>query len=185
MKTLKLIVITVVLLLSGVISLQANFFSNFFVYIKNNITKTIHSSQYDFYLPVKTWHSRFTYDQNLIDYYNEKPWGAGFGKSYWNDGSNWNGIYGMAFKDSHNNWQPIFGYGWEKTLRPLSNKNFHAGLGYTVGITSRENWDYMVSPVLLPLASVGYKALTLQLTYIPVIAHNLGNIWFAWIRIQF
>lgn len=53
----------------------------------------------------------------------------------------------MAFKDSFNKWEPIGGYGWEKTWRPLADDNFHVGLGYTAGVTARDNWNYIPIPV--------------------------------------
>lgn len=70
---------------------------------------------YDLYVPAITWHARFAYDKEKTDKYNERPWGAGFGQSRWDDKGNWHGIYLMAFKDSFNKWEPIGGYGWEKT----------------------------------------------------------------------
>ncbi|MGK3306244.1 hypothetical protein ACSLOI_28025, partial [Escherichia coli] len=42
------------------------------------------------------------------------------------------------------------------------------GLGFTAGVTARDNWNYIPLPVLLPLASVGYGPVTFQMTYIPV-----------------
>lgn len=139
---------------------------------------------YDLYVPAITWHARFAYDKEKTDKYNERPWGAGFGQSRWDEKGNWNGIYLMAFKDSFNKWEPIGGYGWEKTWRPLTDDNFHVGLGYTVGVTARDNWNYIPIPVLLPLASIGYGPATFQMTYIPG-TYNNGNVYFAWMRFQF
>lgn len=90
----------------------------------------------------------------------------------------------MAFKDSFNKWEPIGGYGWEATWRPLEGSDFHWGAGYTVGVTMRDNWRYIPIPVILPMASVGYGPLTLQMTYIPGTYDN-GNVYFAWLRLQF
>ncbi len=84
----------------------------------------------------------------------------------------------MAFKDSFNKWEPIGGYGWEKTRRPLTDQNFHLGLGYTLGVTARDNWNYIPIPVILPLASIGYGPATFQMTYIPG-TYNNGNVYFA------
>lgn len=82
----------------------------------------------------------------------------------------------MAFKDSWNKWEPIAGYGWESTWRPLADENFHLGLGFTAGVTARDNWNYIPLPVLLPLASVGYGPVTFQMTYIPG-TYNNGNVY--------
>nr|VXZ87238.1 Lipid A palmitoyltransferase PagP precursor [Klebsiella pneumoniae] len=104
--------------------------------------------------------------------------GAGFGVSRWDEKGNWHGLYLMAFKDSFNKWEPIGGYGWEKTWRPLTDQNFHLGLGYTLGVTARDNWNYIPIPVILPLASIGYGPATFQMTYIPG-TYNNGNVYFA------
>lgn len=153
--------------------------------LSNNVTQTWQKPEhYDLYVPVITWHARFAYDQEKLDNYNERPWGAGFGMSRWDENGNWNGLYLMAFKDSFNKWEPIAGYGWEKTWRPLADDNFHLGLGYTLGVTARDNWNYIPLPVILPMASVGYGPATFQMTYIPG-TYNNGNVYFAWLRFQF
>ncbi|ELJ8292398.1 lipid IV(A) palmitoyltransferase PagP [Enterobacter roggenkampii] len=151
----------------------------------DNVSQTWTAPEhYDLYVPAITWHARFAYDKEKTDKYNERPWGAGFGQSRWDDKGNWHGIYLMAFKDSFNKWEPIGGYGWEKTWRPLADENFHVGLGYTAGVTARDNWNYIPIPVLLPLASIGYGPATFQMTYIPG-TYNNGNVYFAWVRFQF
>nr|WP_258167214.1 lipid IV(A) palmitoyltransferase PagP [Scandinavium goeteborgense] len=159
--------------------------SDAFSTLGDNIAQTWESPEhYDLYVPAITWHARFAYDKEKTDKYNERPWGAGFGQSRWDDKGNWHGLYLMAFKDSFNKWEPIGGYGWEKTWRPLSDGNVHLGLGYTVGATARDNWNYIPIPVVLPLASVGYGPVTFQMTYIPG-TYNNGNVYFAWMRFQF
>jgi len=151
----------------------------------DNIAETWNEPQHvDLYVPAITWHARFAYDKEKTDRYNERPWGAGIGKSRWDEKGNWHGLYVMAFKDSYNKWEPIAGYGWEATWRPLPDDAFHVGLGYTVGVTARDNWDYIPIPLVLPLASVGYGPATFQMTYIPG-TYNNGNVYFAWLRLQF
>ncbi len=66
----------------------------------------------------------------------------------------------------------------KSTRRPLADENFHLGLGFTAGVTARDNWNYIPLPVLLPLASVGYGPVTFQMTYIPG-TYNNGNVYFA------
>lgn len=138
----------------------------------------------DVYVPAITWHNRWTYDEEHIDRYNEHPWGAGGGVSRYDEKGNWHGLYLMVFKDSFNKWEPIGGYGWEATWRPLENQSFHWGVGFTVGATARDNWNYYPVPVLLPLGSIGYGALSFQMTYIPG-TYNNGNVYFAWLRWAF
>lgn len=153
--------------------------------LKNDVELTWQEPQaYDFYLPAISWHARFAYDQNKIDRYNENPWGAGFGRSRHDENGNWHSLYVMMFKDSHNQWEPIVGYGWEKTWRSAQTPAFYCGVGYTFGVTMREQADYLPLPVLLPLASINYEPLSLQMTYIPG-GKNSGNVLFAWLRYQF
>nr|WP_237391207.1 lipid IV(A) palmitoyltransferase PagP [Cedecea sulfonylureivorans] len=164
---------------------EQGFFSKNWQIFSDNVSQTWNAPEhYDLYVPAITWHARFAYDKEKTDLYNERPWGAGFGQSRWDDQGNWHGIYLMAFKDSYNKWEPIGGYGWEKTWRPLADERFHLGLGYTVGATARDNWNYIPVPVLLPLASIGYGPATFQMTYIPG-TYNNGNVYFAWLRFQF
>lgn len=152
---------------------------------KDSVVETWQQPQhYDLYIPAITWHARFAYDKEKTDRYNERPWGAGFGRSRWDEKGNWHSLYIMTFKDSWNKWEPIGGYGWESTWRPLSDENFRLGLGFTAGVTMRDNWNYIPLPVLLPLASIGYGPATFQMTYIPG-TYNNGNVYFAWLRFQF
>ncbi|HEM8562185.1 TPA: lipid IV(A) palmitoyltransferase PagP [Citrobacter farmeri] len=151
----------------------------------DNVAETWQQPEhYDLYIPAITWHARFAYDKEKTDRYNERPWGGGFGQSRWDEKGNWHGLYIMAFKDSWNKWEPIGGYGWESTWRPLPDDKFHLGLGFTAGVTARDNWNYIPLPVLLPLASIGYGPATFQMTYIPG-TYNNGNVYFAWMRFQF
>ncbi|MCL2566886.1 MAG: lipid IV(A) palmitoyltransferase PagP [Alphaproteobacteria bacterium] len=160
--------------------LQANVFSNTF----DNMQKTLYSPQKDLYLPFFTWHARSTYDDYRIASYNESPGGIGFGKSYWDEKNNWHGIYAMAFRDSHNSWKPIIGYGWEYIWFLDGNQDFHAGLGYTAGVATRRSWGWRPLPIILPITSVGYKKVSVQMAYIPWIGQNSGNIWFFWVRVN-
>ncbi len=152
---------------------------------KTNLSATWNAPQsYDLYVPTITWHNRWTYDKEKTDRYNERPWGAGFGVTRFDQDGDWHGLYLMAFKDSFNKWEPIGGYGYEKRWQPTTNGDFHLGLGFTAGVTMRDNWNYIPIPVLLPLASINYQRLSFQATYIPG-TYNNGNVFFAWLRWQF
>lgn len=155
-------------------------------HFKYSVSDTWNTSKTkDIYVPVLTWHNRLTYDQEHIDKYNEKPWGIGVGVSKYDEYGNWNGLYIMEFQDSFNKVEPIGGYGWEKIWRPIDkNQDFRLGLGYTAFITARHNWSYIPIPAALPLASIGYKKVNFQATYIPG-THNNGNVLFGWLRFNF
>lgn len=151
----------------------------------NNLSDTWHHWQsQELYVPAMTWHNRWAYDKAKTDRYNERPWGAGYGVSRLDRDGDWHSLYLMAFKDSFNKWEPIGGYGYEKRWRPLENQDVQLGLGFTAGVTMRDNWKYIPIPVLLPMASVSYQRLSFQATYIPG-THDNGNVFFAWLRWQF
>ncbi|MBC3217694.1 MULTISPECIES: lipid IV(A) palmitoyltransferase PagP [Serratia] len=150
-----------------------------------NVAETWNNSpNKELYLPAITWHNRWTYDKEKTDEYNERPWGAGYGISRFDADGDWHAIYLMAFKDSFNKWEPIGGYAYEKIWRPIEGEDFRLGLGFTASVTARDNWKYIPIPAPLPLASIGYKQLTFQATYIPG-TYNNGNVFFAWLRWQF
>lgn len=152
---------------------------------KSDLKETWYNSeQSDVYIPTITWHARFAYDNEKAENYNEKPTGVGFGQSRFDKDGNWHGFYLMAFKDSYSYIEPIAGYGYENIWRPLKDKNFRLGLGYTAGVTARHNWDYIPIPLVLPLASIGYGPANFQMTYIPG-TYNNGNVYFAWFRLSF
>lgn len=163
-------------------SATTNSSSNWWTTFTDNLQQTwTQPSDVDLYLPVFTWHNRWTYNKDKANSYNEQPWGAGLGISRYQV-DNWQSWYAMAFKDSFNQWEPIAGYGYEHWWHPFADQRFHLGLGGTFGVTMRNNWHYYPIPVILPLASVGYNRLTLQATYIPGFKENNGNVLFAWLR---
>lgn len=150
--------------------------------LKENISDTWNNyTNVDIYLPLHTWHNRFMYDQEKTDEYNEDPYGVGIGISKYDEHNNWNGIYILEFQDSNNRIEPMLGYGWEKQY--YLDNGIRLGLGYTVLVTLRDDWMKYKLPVpgILPLASISYKDLTIQNTYIPG-TYNNGNVWFVWAR---
>ena len=149
----------------------------------NNVSTTWQSDNYELYVPVFTWHNRFTYDKKKTDTYNEQPWGIGFGKYRFDEDNDWHALYAMMFKDSHNKFEPIVGYGFQKMWIPGELDGFRMGAGFTLSITARDDYNYIPIPVPLPLVSIEYDRLSLQATYIPG-TYNNGNVLFAWLRWQ-
>ncbi len=141
------------------------------------------SPGYDLYLPVYTWHNRAMYDQRHIRRYNENPWGLGLGKSVLDEDGDWHALYAMGFMDSYSKFELIAGYGFLKNWRPWGRDGVRLGVGYTAGITAREQYSYIPLPLVLPMAGVGYKNLDLQAVYIPG-TYNNGNVLFIWLRWQ-
>ena len=42
-----------------------------------NISLAWDSPNQELYIPLNTWHNRWTYDDDKIESYNERPWGIG------------------------------------------------------------------------------------------------------------
>lgn len=146
---------------------------------KETLSETWGSSHYELYLPVNSWHNRHFYSKEKINEYNEDPWGLGIGKYRYDDEGNWHAIYGMAFLDSHSKPQLAAGYAYQKMWHSSDNLRF--GAGYTLGATVRK--DYPFLPIIAPIASIEYKQLALQSTYI-FGGNGNGNIVFSWIKWQ-
>ncbi|WP_416347483.1 lipid IV(A) palmitoyltransferase PagP [Acerihabitans sp. TG2] len=141
------------------------------------------SNSQDVYIPVITWHNRYLYDDEHLQRYNENPWGLGYGVSRQDNKDNWHALYAMIFKDSFNQWEPFAGYAWESRWLPFVNRDVKLGIGFTLGVTARDNYSYIPIPAVLPLASISYRQMTFQGTYIPGTRNN-GNVFFAWFRWQ-
>lgn len=145
----------------------------------DHIGQTWREGDTELYVPVWTHHHRGTYDQDHIDGFNEFPAGIGLGKGRYNENGNWEGIYAMGFLDSHSKPSFMAGYGWAPTWN-LGNE-IKAGVGVTGFLMSRRDyWNGLPFPGVLPIASIGYKQLSLQATYIPSTGRNNGNVLFMW-----
>lgn len=137
----------------------------------------------DLYVSGYSWHNRAKYSKEKIASFNELAWGAGYGRSIYDEDGDWQGLYGMAFLDSHSKVQPIAGYGFLKIGRV--SENVRLGAGYTVFLTARHDiMSYVPFPGILPLVSAGYKDAMLYATYIPG-SSGAGNVLFMFGRWQF
>jgi len=152
-----------------------------YTYIKDSLSQTWAADDYELFIPVNVWHNRNYYSSEKIDSYNEQPWGLGIGKYRYDSDGDWHSLYIMAFSDSHSDTEPVAGYAFQKMWRP--NDEFRLGAGYTAGLTLRKDFNYLPLPVLAPVASIEYKQLALQSTYIFGGQGN-GNILFTWLRWQ-
>lgn len=139
--------------------------------------KTWQSTNYEIYIPINTWHNRSNYTDEQISKYNEQPWGIGIGKYRYDQDGDWHGLYAMVFLDSKSKWEPIVGYGFQKVWQP--SEAVKLGLGYTVGMTLRNDLNYVPLPVIVPLVSIKYQAIAIQSTYVPGAS---GHVLFTWIR---
>ena len=144
-----------------------------------HVSDTWHEGDTELYVPFWTYHHRGTYDDDHIEDFNEFPAGIGLGKGRYNSSGNWEGMYAMGFMDSHNKPSFMAGYAWVPTWE-LGN-DVKAGVGVTGFLMSRSNyWNGIPFPGVLPIASIGYKQLSLQAAYIPSTGRNNGNVLFMW-----
>ncbi|MGN1079720.1 MAG: lipid IV(A) palmitoyltransferase PagP [Alphaproteobacteria bacterium] len=155
---------------------------NKFDFLEQDIRKIYLSKDWDIYLPVNTWHNREMYDKKKTDSYNEKPWGIGVGKHIYEDDI-LRGLYFMVFSDSHSKAEPIAGYLRQWNYYFDRDNNFSVGAGYTLGITLRDDYNYLPIPVILPIFGFQYKKVSVQATYIPG-PYNMFNVLFTWLRIE-
>ena len=89
----------------------------------------------------------------------------------------------MVFSDSHSKPEPIFGYLRQWNYYIDRDKNFSVGAGFTLGVTMRDDYNYLPLPVPLPVFGMQYKKFSLQTTYIPG-PYNMFNVLFTWVRIE-
>ena len=148
--------------------------------IVDPVTNAYNNGALELYLPLHTHHLRSKYSEEKIATYQESPYGFGVGKGLYNEKGNWEGVYAMAFQDSH--YKPMYtaGYGWKAIWRPA--EDVRLGLGYTAGLMSRSDiMGYFPFPIILPMASLAYKNLNIETTYVPGAA-GAGNIFFIWAK---
>lgn len=144
------------------------------------ISNAYNNGDWEFYLPLHTHHLRSKYSAEKIATYQESPPGFGFGRGAYDEKGNWDGVYAMGFQDSH--FKPMYtvGYGWKAIWRPA--EDVRLGLGYTAGLMSRADiLGYVPFPIILPMASLAYKNLNLETTFVPGAA-GAGNIFFIWAK---
>jgi lipid IVA palmitoyltransferase len=146
---------------------------------QDSLLQTWDSDSYELYIPIHTWHNRHYYSSEKIDSYNEQPWGLGVGKYRIDKDGDWHALYIMAFQDSHNDIEPAAGYAFQNIWGAANHVRL--GLGYTVGMTIRQDTDYLPTPVIAPLMSVAYQKIALDSTYI-IGGDGYGNILFTWLR---
>lgn len=160
---------------------QKGYFATTWDNIKHTLSETWNSPTRELYVPLNTWHNRYTYDRDKIDSYNERPWGIGYGVSRIDDEGDWHALYAMEFQDSHNVVEPIGGYAYQTYWRIDNRGDWRIGVGYTLSITARKDYNWIPFPAPLPLLSIEYKGLAIQNTYIPG-GKNNGNVLFTWLR---
>ncbi len=150
---------------------------------ENRLTDIYRTGNTEFYLPLHTHHLRAAYSREKIDSFQENPIGIGIGRGLYDGDGDWYGIYAMGFQDSH--FTPLWmtGYGYQTFWHP--GEKWKLGLGYTAFLMARsETGHYTPFPGILPVASVGYRKLSVETSLIPG-GKGYGNIFFFWGKYEF
>lgn len=138
----------------------------------------------ELYVPFWSYHLPFAYSAEKRSQYQEYPAGGGIGKGWYNRSGNWEGVYLMEFRDSHGKPMYMGGYGWVPTWNPINEKS-RVGVGATVFMFMRSDINYYApTPGILPMATVGYGPVDVQVAYIPG-GQGYGNVLFWWAKYSF
>ena len=138
----------------------------------------------ELYVPFWTYHLPFAYSPSQRSEYTEYPAGGGIGKGWYNKSGNWEGLYLMEFRDSHAKPMYMGGYGWVPTWNPINEKS-RIGIGATVFMFARSDINYYApTPGILPMATIGYGPVDVQVAYIPG-GEGFGNVLFWWAKYTF
>ena len=149
---------------------------------KSHFQQILCRGQTELYVPVNTWHNRWTYNHHRVHKYNERPWGIGIGKVLSEDSYKYS-LAAMEFQDSHDKVEPIFAYKWQKVWR--ADKTVRPTLGWMAGITMRQEYSYLPIPLALPVAGLDIGPFSFETTYIPHLGKNKGDVLFSWIQWRF
>ena len=157
--------------------------SSLFERATQRLSTTWNEGQTELYLPLHAHHFRSAYSRERINGFNENALGIGIGRGSYDRDGDWHGLYAMGFRDSHFQPQYMAGYGYKTYWNPGSD--FKVGLGYTLFLTTRADiGHYTPIPGLLPIASLEYRKVALDATYVPG-SKGVGNILFFWGKYHF
>lgn len=148
----------------------------FFASQVDGFTRVMNDGTTGLVLPLYTNHPTWDYDNRHEE--NGYPWGGGIARSVIDERGNERLVYAIAFSDSHYSVEPFMGYGWLGRWE-IGDSGFHAGAGYLLGLTFREDYKWLPIPAPLPLIGAGYENVDFYMTYIPV-----SNVFFFFSKIQ-
>jgi palmitoyl transferase len=155
-------------------------FARFWNGVKHEFGTTWREGSVELLLPLYTWHLPFAYDDT--GKYTNYPAGIGLGKGRTDEKGNWHNLYAMVFRDSHGDPEPAAGYAW--AARWGDPKGAKVGVGYTVFLTARSDYNWVPFPGILPIATVEYNRLAVQATYVPG-QEGIGNVILFWGKYTF
>lgn len=126
-------------------------------------------------VPINVLHMRFYYTPEQIANYTEWPLGVGFGRTRVDDTTS-RMVFALTMQDSFGDLEYEVGYVWLRNRYPIAgHRTFHLGFGYSLNLLVRRKFGYYPVPVVLPMASIGYRRFTVGATYVPGVA-GIGNV---------
>lgn len=126
-------------------------------------------------VPVNTFHMRFAYPPEDVARFTEWPLGVGIGRTRISATTS-RMVYALTMQDSFGRPEFELGYIWLRNRYPGGGRNVYFGFGYTLNLLVRKQSNYWPFPLVLPIASVGYKRLSVGTTYVPG-AFGTGNVF--------
>lgn len=152
--------------------------------MSRHVADTWKEGNIELYLPLITYHMPFAYSKEQRENFTEQPLGLGIGKGRFNYKGNYEGMLLMAFQDSHGKLEYLAGYSWIPMWS--FQHDIKAGVGAMGFVSARSDFlHYIPFPGVLPVASVSYKNMSLQTTFIPQLGPVSGNVIFAMLKWTF
>ncbi|MBI4864574.1 MAG: hypothetical protein HY815_30610 [Candidatus Riflebacteria bacterium] len=154
---------------------------------KRKVGSIIDDGRFDLLLSGYAHHGRSTYTPQRIAELNEAAWGGGIGKTLVNSSGDDESLYLLAFSDSHFKPEVHLGYSY-RFKWSIYDSPLELGLGFTAFLMSRVDWaDGFPYPGLLPLASLGTRAIEAVASYIPPLGKTKGNgdVLIVFLRVSF
>lgn len=111
-----------------------------------------------------TIHPPYEYDNYKEE--NALPFGGGILRTVIDERGNERTLFLLTFADSHYYPEPTFGYSW--LARWPVGQGLHMGAGYLLGMTVREDFNWLPCPMPLPVINVGTQTVGVYMTYIPL-----------------
>jgi lipid IVA palmitoyltransferase len=135
-------------------------------------------------IPINTFHIRFAYPPEKVARYTEWPLGLGLARTHVGEKAS-RVVFALTMQDSHGTLEYELGYLWVRNRYPLGGvRDFYFGFGYTLDVLIREQFGYQPLPILLPVASIGYKRLSIGTTYVPG-GDSYGNVLVTGAHVSF
>ena len=111
------------------------------------------------------WHLPWKHRTERQKAFNDAAWGGGFGWSFAENDRRQRLLYFVANNDSHERVEYMTGYAWLARYHPYGT--LRLGVGYTLFLIGRYEYNYVPVPLILPAFSAGTDPVDVFVTYVP------------------